>query len=65
MNHVFKEGVFVEGIFRKPPNCRTLREIREQLDSNCPVNFDDVHPTVSASLLKVVQCTQYFLVEFL
>uniref|UniRef100_A0A915IF70 Rho-GAP domain-containing protein n=1 Tax=Romanomermis culicivorax TaxID=13658 RepID=A0A915IF70_ROMCU len=49
---VFRDGLYLEGIFRKPPNHRICREIREKLDSGQQVNFYDVQPTVAASLLK-------------
>lgn len=55
MENIFKNGIFMEGIFRKNPNHRTLRECREKVDAGECVNFSDVHPSVCASLLKVLK----------
>lgn len=50
---IFREGVFIEGIFRKAPNYRILKEVRRNLDQGLEVDFNQVQPTVAASLLKV------------
>lgn len=53
MENILKEGIFMEGIFRKPPNHKVFRELRDKLDTGVVVNLDGIQPSISASLLKV------------
>lgn len=50
---IFRDGVFIEGIFRKAPNYRILKDVRRKLDEGVAVDFTELQPTVAASLLKV------------
>lgn len=44
----------MEGIFRKPPNHKVFRELRDKLDAGAVVSLDGIPPSVGASLLKVI-----------
>ncbi|KAK7072526.1 hypothetical protein SK128_025210 [Halocaridina rubra] len=55
LSQLFLKGPFTVGIFRKSANARLVREFREKLDGgevDGAVDFDSVHITVAAALLK-------------
>ena len=49
---ILKEGPTTVGIFRRSPNARCMREIREKLDLEEPVDFTQCSVFVTAALLK-------------
>ena len=70
MEHIFREGIFLEGIFRKSPKVTTVKSLKERLDRGEDVQFlkDQFYPTVTASVLKdflrnipgrLLQCNLY------
>lgn len=53
LGHIYREGGLVEGIFRKPPKQSTVKALKALLDDGKPVDFEEIYPLVTASLLKV------------
>lgn len=49
---ILKEGPSTVGIFRRSPNARAMRELREKLDQNEVVDFTECSVFVTAALLK-------------
>ena len=43
----------MEGVFRKPGNSKSMREIREQLNAGLPVNMEELPVVLLVALLKV------------
>ena len=52
LNHIIKEGPTTVGIFRRSPNARAMRELREKLDNEEVVDFVECSVFVTAALLK-------------
>ena len=44
------------GIFRRSPNARAMRELRERLDNAEEIDFAECSVFVAAALLKVCMC---------
>ena len=50
---IFRDGPTTVGIFRRSPNARAMRELREKLDhTDDPVDFAECSVFVTAALLK-------------
>ena len=55
---IMSEGPTTVGIFRRSPNARAMRELRERLDNAEDVDFAECSVFVAAALLKVCNvCT--------
>ncbi len=54
LEHIYREGPTTIGIFRRSPNARAMRELRDKLDScnEKAAEFDDCSVFVTAALLK-------------
>ena len=50
---IMSEGPTTVGIFRRSPNARAMRELRERLDNAEDVDFAECSVFVAAALLKV------------
>jgi hypothetical protein len=50
--HVLKDGPSTVGIFRRSPNARAMREVRDKLDEGEDVDLFDCSVFVTAALLK-------------
>ncbi len=48
------KGPETVGIFRRGPNVRAMRDIREKLDEGGTVDWDQISVFVTAALLKVI-----------
>ena len=53
---LFSKGPSTVGIFRRGPNVRAMRDLREKLDKGDPVDWDQISVFVTAALLKVSVC---------
>ncbi|CAL8317865.1 unnamed protein product [Merluccius merluccius] len=49
---LWKKGPAMEGVFRKPGNSRSMREIREQLNAGLSVNMEELPVVLLVALLK-------------
>ncbi|KAG5846322.1 hypothetical protein ANANG_G00113710 [Anguilla anguilla] len=49
---LLKKGIFAEGVFRKAANARSVKEIREQLNSGVDVDMESKPVTLLAALFK-------------
>ncbi|KAJ8271018.1 hypothetical protein GJAV_G00121840 [Gymnothorax javanicus] len=49
---LLKKGMFTEGVFRKTANARSMREIRDQLNSGAEVELESKPVTLLAALVK-------------
>ncbi|KAJ8355590.1 hypothetical protein SKAU_G00183840 [Synaphobranchus kaupii] len=49
---LLKKGTFTEGVFRKGPSARSMKEVREQLNSGAPVDMGSKPVTLLAALFK-------------
>ncbi|XP_064196929.1 T cell activation RhoGTPase activating protein b [Anguilla rostrata] len=49
---LLKKGAFAEGVFRKAANARSVKEIREQLNSGVDVDMESKPVTLLAALFK-------------
>ncbi|KAJ9577110.1 hypothetical protein L9F63_006318, partial [Diploptera punctata] len=52
LQQIFLKGPFTQGIFRKSANARTVRELRERLDSGSEIAMDHISVLAVAALLK-------------
>ena len=55
---LFSKGPSTVGIFRRGPNVRAMRDLREKLDKGDPVDWDQISVFVTAALLKVSVCVR-------
>ena len=68
LSQLFQKGPFTLGIFRKSANVRTVRELREKLDSGCPTDLNSANITAVAALFKeflrslpdALLCSQFY-----
>ena len=58
---IMSEGPTTVGIFRRSPNARAMRELRERLDNAEDVDFAECSVFVAAALLKVYMRERYIL----
>lgn len=56
LTHILDEGPTTVGIFRRSPNARAMRELREKLDNSAPdvakSDFEQCSVFVTAALFK-------------
>lgn len=52
LQQLLGKGPFTQGIFRKSANARSVRELRDKLDSGAAVTWDHVPVLVTAATLK-------------
>ncbi|XP_070567482.1 rho GTPase-activating protein 20-like isoform X2 [Ptychodera flava] len=52
LTHLYHNAPFLTGVFRKSANARVCRELREKLESDEEISFDDYSVLVTATVIK-------------